>query len=91
MRNKRTLELAADARKLAIASLRRHFQEDLDHDIGDLKAALVLDFMLAELGPSIYNMGVADAKAFFADRTEDLNALSLEEFTYWPSATRRRA
>ena len=28
--------------------------------------------------------------AFFADRTEDLNALSLEEFTYWPTATRRR-
>lgn len=91
MHHKRTLELPSDARKLAIASLRRHFREELDHDIGDLQAALVLDFVLAELGPSIYNMGVADAKGFFADRTEDLQALSLEEFTYWPSATRRRA
>jgi uncharacterized protein (DUF2164 family) len=90
MRNKRTLELTTDARKLAIASIRRHFQEALDHDIGDLKASLVLDFVLAELGPSLYNMGIADAKAFFADRTEDLAALSLEEFTYWPSASRRR-
>jgi uncharacterized protein (DUF2164 family) len=91
MRSKRTLELTSDARKLSLASIRRHFQEDLDQDIGDLKASLVLDFFLAELGPSVYNMGVADAKKFIADRTEDLGALSLEEFAHWPSASRRRA
>lgn len=91
MRNKRTLELTGDARKVAIASIRRPFQGELDREIGDLKSSLVLDFVLAELGPSMYNIGVADAKAFFAERTEDLNALSLEEFTYWPSASRRRA
>ena len=91
MRSKRTLELTGDARKLAVTSIRRHFKEELDQDVGDLKASLVLDFFLAELGPSVYNMGVADAKGFFTDRTEDLNALSLEEFTYWPSASRRRA
>ena len=90
MRDKRTLELTVEARKLAIASIRRHVQEELDQDVGDLKASLVLDFFLAELGPSVYNMGVADAKAFLTDRTEDLNALSLDEFTYWPSASRRR-
>lgn len=91
MRNKRTLELTGDARKLAIASIRRHFQEALDLEIGDLKASLTLDFVLAELGPSIYNIGVADSRKFLVDRTEDLSALSLEEFTYWPSASRRRA
>ena len=90
MRGKRTLELTGDARKLAIASIRRHVQEEFGQDVGDLKASLVLDFFLAELGPSVYNMGVTDAKAFLMDRTEDLNALSLEEFTYWPSASRRR-
>ena len=90
MRDKRTLELTGDARKQSIASIRRHFLEELGQDIRDLKASLVLDFMLTEIGPSIYNIGLADAKAFFADRTEDLSALSLEEFTYWPAASRRR-
>ena len=90
MRAKRKLTLPDDARKLAIASIRRHFKEELDQEVGDLKATLVLDFVLAELGPTLYNMGVADAKAFFAERTEDLGALSLEEFTYWPAASRRR-
>jgi len=91
MRAKRKLTLADDARKLAIASFRRHFKEELDQEVGDLKATLVLDFLLAELGPSLYNMGVADAKAFFAERTEDLGALSLDEFIYSPAASRRRS
>jgi uncharacterized protein (DUF2164 family) len=90
MRSKRTLEQSRDARKQAIASIRRHFQEELGQDIGDLKGSLVLDFILIELGPSLYNMGLADAKACFADRVEDLGAMSLEEFTYWPAASRRR-
>jgi uncharacterized protein (DUF2164 family) len=90
MRGKRTLDLPGDARKQAIVSIRRLFQEELDQDIGDLKASLALDYFLKELGPIVYNIGVADAKAFLAERTEDLNALSLDEFTYWPSASRRR-
>jgi uncharacterized protein (DUF2164 family) len=90
MRGKRTLELPGDARKQAIASIRRHFQDELGQDIEDLKASLVLDFVLKEIGPSIYNLGLADAKAFLADRAEDVAALSLEEFTYWPAASRRR-
>jgi uncharacterized protein (DUF2164 family) len=90
MRGKRTLEFPGDARKQAIASIRRLFQEELDQDIGDLKASLALDYFLKELGPTVYNLGVVDAKAFLAERTEDLSALSLDEFTYWPAAFRRR-
>jgi uncharacterized protein (DUF2164 family) len=89
MRGQRKLTLTDDARKLAIASIRRHFKEELDQDVGDLKATLLLDFFLAELGPTVYNMAVADAAAFLAERTEDLGAMALEEFTYWPAASRR--
>ena len=91
MRVKRTLELPEDARKIAVASIRRHFKDDLELEIGDLKASLVLGFVLSELGPSLYNMGLADARAFFAERAEDIGAMSLEEFTYWPAASRRRS
>ena len=90
MRGKRRLELSRDAQKQAIASIRRLFQQELDQDIGDLKASFALDFFLKELGPTVYNLGVGDAKAFLAERTEDLSALSLDEFTYWPAASRRR-
>ena len=92
MRGKRPVELSDDARKLAIASIRRYFQEELGQEIGDLKASFILDYFLAELGPAVYNGAIADARNFFAERTADLGALCHhEEFTYWPSASRRRA
>jgi uncharacterized protein (DUF2164 family) len=91
MRGKPPLVLPDDARKRAIASLQRFFAEELGEDIGDLKASTVLDYVLVELGPVVYNKGVADATTFFAERTSDLAALAYQdEFPYWPAATRRR-
>ena len=63
------------ARKQAIASLREYFKTDMDEEIGDLKAGLLLDFILIELGPSVYNQGLADARAFFEERSNDLAAI----------------
>lgn len=91
MRGKPPITLSDEARKLAVASIRRYFQEELGQEIGDLKASFVLDFFLAEVGPAVYNNAIADARNFFNERTADLGALCHEEFTYWPSATRRRA
>ncbi|HEX9563702.1 MAG TPA: DUF2164 domain-containing protein [Gemmatimonadaceae bacterium] len=91
MRGKPGPTLSDDARTLAIASIRRYFREELDQDIGDLKGSLVLDYFLAELGPAVYNNAIADARAYFAERTADLAALCHhEEFTFWPSESRRR-
>jgi uncharacterized protein (DUF2164 family) len=91
MRGKTSVQLSDDARKLAVASIRRYVEEELGQEVGDLKASFVLDFFLAELGPVVYNKALADAQTFFAERTADLGALAHEEFTYWPSASRRRA
>ena len=63
------------ARKQAIASLREYFKTNMDEEIGDLKAGLLLDFILSELGPSVYNQGLADARAFFEERSNDLAAI----------------
>ena len=47
------------ARKQAIAALQQYFAAHMDEEIGDLKAGLLLDFILSELGPSVYNQGLA--------------------------------
>ena len=62
-------------RKQAIAALRQYFAANMDEEIGDLKAGLLLDFILSELGPSVYNQAIADARAFFEERTSDLAAI----------------
>lgn len=64
-----------NVRKQAIAALRQYAAANLDEEIGDLKAGLLLDFILSELAPSIYNQAIADARAFFEERTSDLAAI----------------
>jgi len=81
MRGKKQIVLAENARKQAIAALQEYFRDNLDDEIGDLKAGLLLDFILNELGPSVYNQGLADARAFFEERSSDLAAiLTRDEF-----------
>jgi uncharacterized protein (DUF2164 family) len=90
-RAKNSITIPDDARKKAVDSIRRYFATELDHEIGDLKAALVLDYLLAEIAPVVYNTAIADAKNFFEERSADLGALyHHEEFAYWPEPSKRK-
>jgi uncharacterized protein (DUF2164 family) len=75
MRARKQIALPDDSRKQAIAALQEYVRDTLDDEIGDLKAGLLLDFILSELGPSVYNQGLADARAFFEERSNDLAAV----------------
>jgi len=87
-----TITLSDDARKQSIASIKRYFLEELDQEIGELKAGLVLEYFLKEIAPTIYNGAIADAQTYVRDRLVDLEgACSVAEFAYWPSASVRRA
>jgi len=77
----RTVTVPDAAKKQAIAALQQYFADNIEEPIGDLKAGLLLDFILTELGPSIYNQAIADARTFFEERTSDLAAICYyEEF-----------
>jgi len=92
MRGKPPIELSENAREQAVASVRKYFKEELDQEIGELKASLVVDYFLTELGPVVYNAAISDARAFFDERAADLGALCHHnEFPYWPAVARRRA
>jgi uncharacterized protein (DUF2164 family) len=86
-----TIELSPETTKQLQASIKRYFAENLDQDIGDLKAGMLLNYCLKEIGPSIYNQAIADAQAYFQARVGDLEAVCYEkEFTYWtPKPTDR--
>ena len=73
------------------ASLKRYVAENLDEEIGDLKAGLMLDFVLKEIAPSIYNQAIADAQTYFQARVADLEGVCFEdEFGYWTDSKRPR-
>ncbi len=84
------ITLAPESKRLALASIQRYFAENWDQEIGDLKAGLLLDYVLAEIGPAIYNKAIGDAQVWFRDRVADLEGACYEkEFTYWPPSPRR--
>lgn len=84
MRGKAPITIPDDARKKAIASIRRYFDENLEIEISDFKAELVLDYFLVEHGPTVYNQAIADARSFFDERSADLGAICYNvEFPFW--------
>jgi len=84
------ITLPPDATKHLISSIKRFAAEHLDEEVGDLKAALMLEFFLKEIGPSVYNSAVADAQKYFSERTLDLEGVCHQkEFGYWPGPVRK--
>ena len=87
-----SIKLSDEQRKQAITSIKRYVAQELDQDIGELKASLLLEFFLKELAPSVYNGAVADAQTYLRDRLSDLEGVCYhDEFSYWPKAERRRS
>jgi uncharacterized protein (DUF2164 family) len=86
-----TFELAKQTRADAISSLKRYFEENMSEPMGDLPAGLLLNFIVEEIGPAIYNQAIADAQARMQQRVADLSGeLYAEEFPYWPKVDAKR-
>jgi len=79
-----TISLTKEAKKQAIQSIKKYIAENFEEEIGDLKADLLLDFFLKEIGPTIYNHAISDAQAYLQDKVVDLDGSCYEtEFGYW--------
>jgi uncharacterized protein (DUF2164 family) len=84
------IELPRPARERAVASIERYLRENFDEPIGNIQAAALLNFLLAEIGPSIYNLAIADAQQRLMVRVGELDIdCHAEEFVHWDQAARR--
>ena len=78
------IQLEKATEQYLIDSIKRFFAEELDEDIGDLKALRVLDFCVREIAPSVYNQAIADAQTFIQEKSADLGSVRYEpEFDFW--------
>lgn len=78
------IKLKKDVEKRLCASIQRYLAENFEEDSGALKAGLLLQFCLEEIGPAIYNQAIADAQAYFQERAADLeNVCFVKDGTYW--------
>ena len=72
MQKENPLQLQKERRTEMITGIREYFSRERGEEIGDLAAALMLDFIAEQLGPEFYNKGVEDAYRYMKDATEDL-------------------
>ena len=86
-----SIEISKQARVDAIKSIQRYFEENMTEPIGDLPAGLLLNFLLEEIGPAIYNGAIRNAQARMQQRVADLDGeLYADEFLYWPKIDAKR-
>jgi uncharacterized protein (DUF2164 family) len=84
------IELPHETKGELVASIRRFFLEERGDEIGDLQASFFLEFVLKEIGPSIYNQAISDAQAKLSETVADLD-VSLQEPEFGYTAERRTA
>lgn len=78
------IELTKQETEALLPSLQKFCREELDHDLSELRARFLLEYILKEIAPCAYNRGVRDAETFFRGKLEDLPATCYEaELTYW--------
>lgn len=80
------IEFEKDIHKYLIASIKQYFLEELEQSIGDLKATLILSFILKEIGPFIYNAAVHDAQVRIQDFVSELDGTCFEPETLYPKS-----
>jgi uncharacterized protein (DUF2164 family) len=76
------IRLSDERRSTLVALLRRHADDEWDEPLSEFRAAGLLDFVLRELGPAVYNQGVRDACAAMQEKLADL-----EGEVYEPEST----
>ena len=64
--------LHKEQKKEMVEKLQGYFLNERDEVLGDLAAGLLVDFIISELSPPIYNQGIADAYSYISNQIEGL-------------------
>jgi uncharacterized protein (DUF2164 family) len=85
------IEISKEARKEAVASIQRYFDEHMEEPIGNIAAGGLLAFFLEEIGPLVYNRAVADVQERLLQRVQELDIeVHEDEFGFWRKYERER-
>lgn len=85
------IELSKEAKQNALESMQKYFELNMEQPLGNLAGGALLNFILEEIGPSLYNKGVADAQERMQARLNELDyEVHEDEFQYWRRADRLR-
>lgn len=66
------IEFSMEERAAITAKLRDYFARELDQELGQLPAEMLLDFIGRDIGGAFYNRGVHDAQQLVQQKAEDI-------------------
>ena len=66
------IRLEPERRAALLIAIRQYFASEFDEPLSDFRAEGLLDFLVRELGPPVYNQGVRDACAYVSGKLADI-------------------
>lgn len=66
------IKLPKEHKDEIVQSVQAYFQEELSEPIGNLAAERLLDFMIKQLAPYLYNKGIADARVLVVQKAAEI-------------------
>ncbi|WP_410511502.1 DUF2164 domain-containing protein [Paenibacillus sp. BR2-3] len=67
-----SIKLPKEEKDEIIDNVRTYFENERSEIIGDLAAEQLIDFMIKELGPYIYNKAITDARVMLNERINQI-------------------
>ena len=71
----KNIQLTKEQQLLAVEDIKNYYFTEKDEVIADLSATLLLDFILKNIGPHIYNQAIKDVHYFMGEKLEDIFSL----------------
>jgi uncharacterized protein (DUF2164 family) len=81
------IKLPKEEKDEIIKSVQAYFEEERSETIGDIGAEQLIDYMMKELGPYIYNKAIADSRSIIAEK---INQIEDELYTLEKPINNRR-
>jgi uncharacterized protein (DUF2164 family) len=66
------IRLTDEHRARMLRSVQKFFSDRFDEEIGELRAGMLIDFFVKELGAPVYNQAIRDAHGFIQEKLIDL-------------------
>lgn len=66
------IKLSKEQKDEIITRLQTFYEEERSESIGNLAAEQLIDFMLKEIGPYVYNKAISDARLMISEKTAQI-------------------
>ena len=73
------IKLTPPIKEKIIYELQSYFSNERDEDLGNIGAELLIDFILKEVGPMIYNQALIDVHELMEEKLDDIYLLELDD------------